>query len=324
MRIKHKAKACIQAVSAVFLTVTLTIVVKAAPRYLSADTTFEYGCLPYSHLTRPNTAMINGKRNFEEDVRIKFNTAKVLLSNRMPFLKSKATMITRLSYGWLGIKYCDWDFGQSGNFRPNDLHSFTYSTMLIRRVSSTRHLVIIAAPGLASDLKGDLTSKDTSFMGAVGMKKRYKTGISLTYGLAYIYDFGRPYPIPFLGIEWTDGDKLSASLMGPRIKFTYEMSDSKEFGFDIKMSGNRYNISSNSNSGLNDPKVEYSVATIGPRFKFAANERMDVNLEAGTTLRRKLRFMDGDDEIRNLDQKNTIFLKASITFKSKKDGRSPF
>ncbi len=90
-------------------------------------------------------------------------------------------------------------------------HSISYSAFLLQTLTERWKLVISVAPGIASDLEGELSTYDFTLSAIVGAMRAFgeKNNFTLGAGLAYTWDFGDAFPMPFLYVDWNIGSKLN-------------------------------------------------------------------------------------------------------------------
>ena len=66
--------------------------------------------------------------------------------------------------------------------------------------------------------------------------------------------------------------------------------------------------------GVTDPRLRYSVTTLGPATRYRLTGRMDLNVDFGFSGFHRFEFYDGDDEQNSFNLKSSVFFRAGFVF----------
>jgi len=159
--------------------------------------------------------------------------------------------------------------------------------------------LMTAAVGLAAD--NDVISKSNTryrFSGSFMVNHQHSSKTIYQYGAVFTYAFGKPLPLPILGIR----TKLSANwtfstILPVEISFIDKISTKTGLSFFIRPSGNRFQVDNQGNFGTTSSTVylqlrEFQVGTT-LYYKFCKD--FTVSGEAGLLLGGKINFTEQDD-----------------------------
>ena len=124
--------------------------------------------------------------------------------------------------------------------------------------------------------------------------------ISLTwqYGLIFTYAYGRPLPLPVLGMRkkisrnWTIAAVLPVSL-----RFTDRLNKNMRIDFLLRPSGNRFQLQNQHNFNTGSPTVYMQLKQfqLGASWLYRFAPQFSIETEAGLLAGGKLRFTEPDD-----------------------------
>ena len=260
-----------------------------------------YEYFPYAKLADP----ITGSEDFEIQTSIRNIGASFPLS----FANGKILVFNKISYRRVDFSYRNFP---EGGTEIEQAQSIKYTFFMLDSLSEKWSLVAILTPGLASDFEGKVTSDDFTFEGVFGFIRKFSKNFSFGAGAAYIRDFGKPLPLPFIYFDWNNGSKLSASGIVPNnIDLLYKLSPKVDLGLSLKIGGNRYHGDPR-RFDVNNPQMEYSEGTISPIAYLHILEWLHLNMEGGFAFYRNFEFLDGDDEKASYDLEQTGYLRAAL------------
>jgi Domain of unknown function (DUF6268) len=266
-----------------------------------------YDFFPYSNLADPN------KDTFLENLKIRVATLKLKVS--YPISLSKNTiLINELLYDRFDMDYKNWNELQGGENISHG-HAIKYNLVIMSSFYRNWSFVGVITPGLASDFRSKLSKDDVTFEAALIFIHQFSKKFSLGGGLAYSRQFGEPLPLPVMTLDWNNGSNLFAKAILPaNFEFWYLMSPILELGLVLSGDGNEYHGDPDRYGGTN-PKMKYSVITLGPSLKYRLSRTFSLNIDSGYTFLRKFEFsneISGDDYKEILDLKNAGYIRVGF------------
>ena len=170
-----------------------------------------------------------------------------------------------------------------------DLHMLTYDFMLLRSLSERTSLVVVARPGLFSDLRNvDLSHFRPE--GIVFADRVVSEKTTLGLGVAYTSNFGRALPVPVLHVVHVASPKvLVDGLLPARLDVWYYPRKGLELGLNASLNGAQYRVGAD-DTPLGASTFQLAHATVGPVLRYNVGGKWYASLEAGTSVLRRLRF----------------------------------
>ena len=290
------------AFSIVFVVLLLTIGIStSAQEAIGISVGYEY--IPHVNFADPEPGL--------EDVEIQLNTWSIGAAFPLSFGEGSTLLLNSVNYQRLGFNYKGWQGWMDP--KVTHAHSISYSAFLLQTLTERWKLVISVAPGIASDLEGELSTYDFTLSAIVGAMRAFgeKGNFTLGAGLAYTWDFGDPIPMPFLYVDWNIGSKLNINgILPTNLAITYKLFSFIDVGLLASIGGNRYHGDPDK-FGVDNPQMKYSLATVGPKVQIHFSKWLHLNLESGYTIFRNFSFWDGPTEASNFDMENTFYFRAS-------------
>ena len=265
-----------------------------------------YHVFPYVKLADP----VTGVENMEIQTQVKtFGAAFPLM-----FQGGKIMVLNQLNYRRVDFAYKNL---AAESTTDNDLDraiSVNYTAFMLDSLSEKWTMVAVLVPGLASDFKADKISGDDFTLQAIfGYIRTYSKQLQLGFGLAYMRDFGRPLPMPFLYFDWNNGAKLSASGLVPMdMTAVYKLHPKIDLILAFKVFGDRHHGDPDIFSEVDNPQLEYSEGTLSPSINIHLKEWLHLGFEAGYAAYRNLRFLDGDEEAGSYDLEKTAYYRVNL------------
>ena len=296
-------KGVIRTGSCLVLAVLLLIIGISASAQEAIGVSVGYEYIPHVNFEDPDPGM--------EDVEIQLNTWSIGAAFPLSFGEGSTLLLNSVNYQRLGFNYKGWQSGMDP--KVTHAHSISYSAFLLQTLTERWKLVISVAPGIASDLEGELSTYDFTLSAIVGAMRAFgeKNNFTLGAGLAYTWDFGDAFPMPFLYVDWNIGSKLNINgILPTNLAITYKLFSFIDVGLLASIGGNRYHGDPDIH-GVDNPQMKYSLATVGPKVQIHFTEWLHLNLEGGYTIFRNFSFFDGPNEAQNYDMENTFYLRAS-------------
>jgi hypothetical protein len=260
-----------------------------------------YDYFPYTKL----------KDNIAEAPNLKIHTNTTIgtrLAFPVAFKDGKVLIKNYLEYKRVNFRYKD----IPDDIEIDQVQSIKYSAFITDSLSPKWMLVVIVTPGLASDFEGDLSTNDITFEGVLGLIRKTRKKNDIGFGLAYIRDFGRPIPMPFLYFAWQIRENLKADgLIPSNLNLIYSPYEAIDLGLSYKTLGDRYHGDPDKH-GLDNPQLEYSEATVSPMVQINFTKWMHLNMEGGLAFARNFEFLDGNDKIQSLDLKPAGYFRTSF------------
>ncbi len=191
--------------------------------------------------------------------------------------------------------------------------SVNYTMFMLDSLSEKWTMVFALTPGLASDFKADnRTNDDFTLQVIFGFMKNYGKNLQVGYGLAYMRDFGRPLPLPFIYFEWNNGDRLSAQGLVPTdVTVSWKMNPMIDLMLAFKIVGDRHHGDPDI-FGVKNPQLEYSEGTLSPSVNIHLKQWLHLNLESGYAAYRNMEFLDSDESASSYDLEKTVYFRMGI------------
>lgn len=270
-----------------------------AQQVIGLSVGYEY--FPSAELVDP----IEGAEDFE----IQTSSRNIGASFPLSFANGKILLLNQI--GYKRVDFCYRNFPEGGT-QIEQAQSIKYTFFMLDSLSQKWSLVAVLTPGLASDFEGKVTSDDFTFEGVFGFIRKFSKNFSLGAGAAYIRDFGKPLPLPFIYFDWSNGSNLSATGIVPNnIDLLYKLNPQIDLGLSLKIGGNRYHGDPD-RFDVNNPQMEYSEGTVSPMAQLYILEWLHLNVEGGFAFYRNFEFLDGDDVKESYDLEQTGYLRAGL------------
>ncbi len=289
--------------STLIITLLCLVIVSAlsnviAQEVFGASVTYDY--FPYTELKDD----IAGA----PDLKIHTNAIGARLAFPVSFKEGKVLIKNYIDYKRVNFKYKD----IPDDIEIDQAQSIKYTAFMTDSLSPKWTLVIVVTPGLASDFEGDLSTNDITLEGVLGFIRKTKKMNDIGFGLAYMRDFGRPIPVPFLYFAWQIRENLKAGGLLPNsLNLIYTPHKIIDLGLSYKTLGDRYHGDPDKHK-LDNPQMEYSEATVSPMVQINFTKWMHLNMEGGLAFARNFEFLDGNDSKQSLDLKPAGYFRTSF------------
>ena len=267
-----------------------------------------YEYFPFSKLKEPDPG------TFERDLEVRISTIYGEFS-LAPIVRSqgKTVIVNTLSYHRFDLDYRNWDDQQGGN-RIENTQGIEYTFVLVRQLSEKWNMTMVATPGIHSDLVEKLSYDDFNLQGAVIFGRRHSETFTYGIGAAYTLRYGEPFPLPFVALQWNKAPNWKADVLLPvHAELWYLPSLRLELGLTARVKGSQYHGSPDRYLGSN-PRMRYSVVTVGPSVKLHFSSAARLIVDGGVTMLRRFEFFDGSREVASYDLKSSPFVRAGLQF----------
>ena len=265
-----------------------------------------YNVFPYVKLADP----VSGA----EDMEIQTQVKTVGAAFPLMFQDGKIMVLNQLSYRKVEFQYKK--LGAAADMADNldRAISINYTAFMLDSLSEKWTMVVVLVPGLASDFKADkITGDDFTLQAIFGYIRKYSENFQLGAGLAYMRDFGRPIPLPFIYFDWNNGDKLSASGLVPMdMTAVYKLNSKIDLMLAFKVFGDRHHGDPDIFTPTKNPQLEYSEGTLSPSVNIHLKQWLHINIEAGYAAYRNLEFLDGDKTEASYDLEKTAYYRINL------------
>lgn len=205
------------------------------------------------------------------------------------------------------------------NQAMEEMQAFRYEFIMLNTISPKWQFMGVIKPALASDFKGPITFRDFNCELQMGLHKTLNESLTVGGGLSYYHDNINNFPIPYVWLDWKPSKKLwlLANLPG-MIDFNFKPNEHLDFStkYDFiyeRYHGKKDHYSDNEGKSINDPIIRRSGMMLSQRVNFNIKPWIQLSLEGGCGLMRKLSFYDDTKERYNLELKPNQFMSASIT-----------
>ncbi|MBK8490819.1 MAG: hypothetical protein IPL49_07970 [Saprospirales bacterium] len=139
------------------------------------------------------------------------------------------------------------------------------------------------------------------------------------FGLAYTTRLGRQLVIP-MGLLKYKTQKFELDMVLPNKLSAMVKTNKNIFSYGVKagLNGGVFNSSSEFPSVSNTvDAVGYSRITLGPAIKIRLRDAININIEGGMTVNRRLEFIDINNEVIDRTPQASPFLGFGISFAPK-------
>ena len=263
-----------------------------------------YSFFPSVRLADPDTAT----GNLELQTSIK----SIGLAFPLAFQKGKILILNNLNYRRVDFQWENYPENSTAATLDRVI-SVNYTFFMLDSLSEKWTLIAALTPGLAADFKADkITSDDLTLQAIFGYVRKYSKNFQLGFGLAYMRDFGRPIPLPFIYFDWKKGDKLSASGIVPvDMGLTYKLHPKIDLGLALKVTGDRHHGDPDTYN-VDNPQMEYSEGTISQTMSIHLTQWLHLNVEGGYAFYRNFEFLDGDKSAGSYDLERTGYYGVNL------------
>ncbi len=248
-----------------------------------------------------------------EDMEIQTQVKTVGAAFPLMFQDGKIMILNQLSYRNVAFQYKNLGSEADIAYNLDRAISINYTAFMLDSLSEKWTMVAVLIPGLASDFKADkLTGDDFTLQAIFGYIRKYSKQFQLGLGLAYMRDFGRPLPMPFIYFDWNNGAKLSASGLVPMdMTAVYKLHPMIDLMLAFRVFGDRHHGDPDIFS-VDNPQLEYSEGTLSPSVNIHVKQWLHIGFEAGYAAYRNLRFLDGDEEAGSYDLEKTAYYRVNL------------
>lgn len=182
--------------------------------------------------------------------------------------------------------------------------------------------IMNVATGIAADK--DVISKNNTryrFSGAFIVNHQHSSTTIYQYGVVFTYAYGKPLPLPILGIR----TKLSANwtfstILPAEVSFTDKLNTKMGLNFSIRPAGNRYQFDNQANFSTTSSTVflqlrEFQLSTA---LNYKLSREFSITGDAGFLVGGRLRFTEQDDVNTSLFEttvKPGVILRVSLRYR---------
>ena len=275
-----------------------------APSFPSiAQISLSFDALPYQKFSDPGSGL--------ERSEIFSNATKIDISYPFVLRPEKTVLQVGLSWEWRQFEYRRFPDGDPD---INGIHDGQLTLMMTHILSEKWSLLGIAIPGLASDLKGSLTSDDFNFQVVLAAIRKAGPRFSYGFGVVYSTHFGEPVPLPVLMIDVNNGKKLSwLTILPISSALWYAHSNRFLLGILLEVQGNQYQ-GDPTRYDVDDPELIYSIVTVGPSARFAFQGGIFLQIDSGVVALHRFEFYDGNTEAASYNLKPSAYLRMTLGF----------
>jgi hypothetical protein len=198
-------------------------------------------------------------------------------------------------------------------------HTISYSLDYIQTLSPKWKLTLNLNPLLASDFGESLSGDDFLFQGTALVINTKKKKFNYGFGFAYTTRFGRPLAIPGGMLKYTT-PKMNFELWFPdNLLVMFNTDKSFQYGLKAAIDGGLFNNSNNLLTTVNSiiDETGYSRFNIGPAITLKLKNGININLDGGVTIARKLEFIDIIEETFDSTPETGSFIRLGLSFSPK-------
>lgn len=85
-------------------------------------------------------------------------------------------------------------------------------------------------------------------------------------------------------------------------------------GFSFLIKGNQYHGAESKYEDASNPQLRYSVGNIVPSLRLVLSEKVNLDIQTGLTLFRRLEFYDGTEKVQSFNMKSSAILRVGLSF----------
>ncbi len=198
-------------------------------------------------------------------------------------------------------------------------HTIIYDIGLVQTMSTNWLLVANFIPTLASDFQEKLSESDLLFQANTLAVNTRNEKLKYGFGLAYTTRLGRQLLIP-MGLLKYETQKIELDMVLPNKLSAMVKTNKNIFSYGVKsgLNGGVFNNTSEFQTVNNTVDVVgYSRLTIGLAITIRLRDAININLVGGMTAKRRLEFIDRNNESIDRTPQATPFLGFGISFAPK-------
>jgi len=215
------------------------------------------------------------------------------------------------NYGMLSLDFEDLRSAGEYSFDRTDHSSLAWGGLWF--VSGKRYALRgELIPGVSADM-GDVPGKEAfTPEGSLHVMWYREDGWRAGIGAVYTYDTGVPRVLPSLIAE-RENDRFRLEMFLPHYTdFFYKAGRGFELGFAFEIWGDRYARDPDEFERLEKPALSYSVSSIGGGVAYWFDRWLYLRVDIGYLYDRRLRYMDGDNDIVVLDPEDSVYVKGYV------------
>jgi hypothetical protein len=168
------------------------------------------------------------------------------------------------------------------------------------------------APGFSSDIDDASASKSFTPEGGLHLMWFPGSGWTTGIGAVYTYNTGVPRMLPSLIAE-KETDEYRVDIYLPHFAdIFYKAGRGFEFGLAYEIWGDQYARDGRNFPQFEDPTLSYSVTSIGGGIGYWFDKFLYMRIDIGYLFDRRLRYMDGDDDMVVLDPEDSVYIKGYV------------
>jgi len=199
-------------------------------------------------------------------------------------------------------------------------HTLSYSLDYIQTLRLKWKLTLNINPMLASDFEESLSGEDFLFQGTALLMNTKKKKFIYGFGFAYTTRFGRALAVPGGMLKYKT-PKMNFELWFPdNLLVMFNTDKSFQYGLKAAIDGGLFNNSNNLLSTVNSiiDETGYSRLNIGPAITLKLKKGININLDGGVVIARRLEFIDLIEETFDSSPKSGSFFRIGLSFIPKK------
>jgi hypothetical protein len=195
--------------------------------------------------------------------------------------------------------------------RTSTLTVATADLWLLHTLGDRHTLVTVLRPGLYGD--GEAVGDQLRVEGAAFVDRIVSARTTLGLGLSFGSNFGQLLPIPVLHVLARPARQvLVDALLPARADVWWIPRKGLDLGVGTALSGAQYGLAGTGRPADADA-LRYANATLGPQLRWApGGGSMQLTLDGGITVLRRLRYARGGTEVADLDPGNVGYARAGV------------
>lgn len=195
-------------------------------------------------------------------------------------------------------------------------HTISYNLGLLQTVNPNWRLVVNFIPTLASDFEENLSGDDLLYQANALVVNTKNKKLRYGLGLAYTTRLGRQLLIP-MGVLKYNTRKLELDVVLPdKLNMIFKTPNNiLSYGLKAGLNGGVFNNTTEVPTvGSTIDEVGYSRLIIGPAISLRLKNAININLQGGIAVGRRLELVDVDEEIIDRTPQATPFLRLELSF----------
>ncbi|MEM6785292.1 MAG: hypothetical protein AAF624_16345 [Bacteroidota bacterium] len=143
---------------------------------------------------------------------------------------------------------------------------------------------------------------------------RFAAGFGAGFGAAYSTVFGTPVPPPLVLLRHSGASWRAEALLPSSVEAWWVPSQRVELGLAVEALGSRHRRGAEE-ALVDHPFSEALTLTIGPSLNVRPAPLLQLGIDSGVSLYRRVRVTDDDDEVNRYELDPTAFIRTRLALR---------